>query len=192
MSEVTGIQLDRGRLDRSESELFWLVICLLVHGLHHDAPENVMDPKKILIVDDDSVTLDVLTRVLNDLGYDILRATDGSQASTIARQERPDLILLDILFPPDVAHGGGIAWDGFLIIDWLRRMDEAKDIPIFVMTMGDEAQYKNKAFAKGAAAFFHKPINYDDLAELVKKTIGESSTDTNLMVRLNVPPGTAS
>jgi len=148
-----------------------------------------MDPKKILIIDDDSIILGVLTRLLNDQGYDVLTATDGSQGVTIARQQKPDLIIVDILYPPDVAHGGGIAWDGFLIIDWLRRMDEAKNIPVFLMTMGDEAQYKNRAFAKGAAAFFHKPINYDDLTELVRKTIGESSHDTSLMVRLNVPPG---
>jgi CheY-like chemotaxis protein len=136
-----------------------------------------MSQKKILIVDDDSVTQDVLSRLLNDAGYDMLTAADGSQAVSIARQEKPDLILLDIIFPPDVAHGGGIAWDGFLIIDWLRRQEEARDIPVFFMTMGDPEQYRNRAFAKGAAAFFHKPIDNDDLLATVRKTIGESSPE---------------
>ena len=149
-----------------------------------------MNPKKILVVDDDSVTLDVLTRVLNDIGCDVLTATDGSQAVTIARQEKPDLILLDIIFPPDVGHGGGIPWDGFLIIDWLHRLEEAKETPIFVMTMGDAEQYKNRAFAKGAAAFFQKPINNDELIAAVKNTLGETASETSLLVRLNVnPPG---
>jgi CheY-like chemotaxis protein len=144
-----------------------------------------MDNKKILIVDDDPVTRDVLTRLLNDVGYEILTATDGSQAVAVTRQEKPDLILLDVIFPPDVAHGGGITWDGFLIIDWLRRLEEAKDIPIFVMTMGDPEEYRNRAFAKGAAAFFHKPMNGDELLATVRTTIGEGTTETSLLVRFN-------
>jgi DNA-binding response OmpR family regulator len=142
-----------------------------------------MNAKKILIVDDDPATCEVLMRLFNDVGYEILTAMDGSQAVAVARQEKPDLILLDILFPPDVAHGGGITWDGFLIVDWLRRLDEAKDIPIIMMTMGDSEVYRNCAFAKGAAAFFHKPMNGDELVAAVKATIGEGQTETSILVR---------
>jgi CheY-like chemotaxis protein len=134
-----------------------------------------MTAKRILIVDDDSVTRDVLSRLLNGVGYQILTAIDGSQAVSMARHEKPDLILLDIIFPPDVAHGGGISWDGFLIIDWLRRQEEAKNIPIFMMTMADPAQYQNRALAKGAAAFFHKPIDHEALLAAIQKTIGEAA-----------------
>jgi len=148
-----------------------------------------MDPKKILIVDDDSIIRDVLSRLLNDSGYDILTAADGSQAVSIARQERPDLILLDLIFPPDVAHGGGISWDGFLIIDWLHRLDEAKNIPIFVMTMGAAEQYQNRSFAKGAAAFFHKPIDNDDLLAAIRNTLGESTPEKGDTVHVKLPPG---
>jgi DNA-binding response OmpR family regulator len=148
-----------------------------------------MNLKKILIVDDDRAILDTLTRLLNDIGYDILTATDGAQAVSTARQEKPDLILLDLIFPPDVEHGGGIAWDGFLIIDWLRRLDEMKNVPIFIMTMGDAEQYQNTAFAKGASAFFPKPIDNDALSAMVRNTLGESSTETSLLVRLNITPG---
>jgi CheY-like chemotaxis protein len=145
-----------------------------------------MSQKKILIVDDDPVTQDVLSRLLNDAGYDILTAAEGSQAVSIARQEKPDLILLDVIFPPDVAHGGGIAWDGFLIIDWIRRQEEAKDIPIFIITMGDPEQYRNRAFAKGAAAFYHKPIDHEDLLATVRKTIGESSSEQSDTVHVHL------
>jgi CheY-like chemotaxis protein len=134
-----------------------------------------MDAKKILIVDDDLVTREVLTRLVNDNGYEFLTAADGSQAVSIARHEKPDLILLDILFPPDVAHGGGISWDGFLIVDWLRRQEEAQNIPFIMMTMADPAQYQNRALAKGAVAFFHKPINPEELLAVIRKTIGEAA-----------------
>jgi CheY-like chemotaxis protein len=147
-----------------------------------------MNPKKILIVDDDSVTRDVLSRLLNDVGYDFLTASDGSQAVSIARQEKPDLILLDILFPPDVGSGGGISWDGFLIIDWLYRMEEAKNIPIFVMTMGEPEEYRNRAFAKGAAAFFHKPIDHDELIATIRKTLGEAAPEKGDTVHVKLAP----
>ena len=146
-----------------------------------------MAPKRILIVDDDPILVKGLTRVLNDAGYDILTARDGSEAVSVARHEKPDLILLDVLFPPDVEHGGGIAWDGFLIMDWLRRQEETKSVPIFMITMGDTEKYRNIAFARGAAAFFHKPIDRDELLTAVRQTLGEVAAETTLMVRLDIP-----
>ena len=148
-----------------------------------------MAQKRILIVDDDPILVRGLTRVLNDAGYDILTAKDGSEAVSVARHEKPDLILLDVLFPPDVEHGGGIAWDGFLIMDWLRRQEETKSVPIFMITMGDTEKYRNIAFARGAAAFFHKPIDRDELLTAVRQTLGEVAAETTLMVRLDIPSG---
>src|SRR5258708_35376570 len=81
--------------------------------------------KKILVVDDSPIILKTLSMKLKARGYDVLTAEDGSTAVSTARRERPDLILLDITFPPDVAHGGGVAWDCFLIMHWLKGMDEA-------------------------------------------------------------------
>ena len=94
-----------------------------------------MNRKKILVVDDDVVVANGLSRKLKDGGYDVLIAIDGSEAVSTVRKERPDLVILDITFPPDVAHGGGVAWDGFLIIQWLRRLEEGK--PLFDLVCGD-------------------------------------------------------
>src|SRR6266705_6800918 len=115
-----------------------------------------MSPKKILIVDDSPVILKAFSNKLRLSGYEPLTAQDGGTAVNLARQQKPDLIVLDINFPPDVAHGGGVAWDGFLIINWLRRMDEAKSIPIIVITGGEAEKYKQRALAAGAVDFFHK------------------------------------
>src|SRR5438552_130966 len=93
-------------------------------------PQVTMNQKKILVVDDSAIIRKTLSMKLKASGYEVLTAEDGSVAVSTARRERPDLILLDISFPPDVAHGGGVPWDGFLIMGWLKRMDEAKDIPI--------------------------------------------------------------
>ena len=69
------------------------------------------------------VVVKALEMKLKASGYDVLTAEDGSSAVATARKERPDLIVLDISFPPDVAHGGGVPWDGFLIMGWLRRLN---------------------------------------------------------------------
>src|ERR1051325_5335914 len=134
-----------------------------------------MSRKRVLIVDDDEVIRTGLALKLQHHGYDVLTAVDGSEAVSTARHERPDLILLDITFPPDVAHGGGVPWDGFLIMDWLHRLEEAKDIPIIVITGGAPEKFKERALAKGAAGFFHKPIPNDELLAEIKRLIGEGA-----------------
>src|SRR5436190_5344991 len=101
-----------------------------------------MNPKKILVVDDSTIILKALSMKLKTAGYAVLTAQDGSEAVSLARRERPDLILLDISFPPDVGHGGGVPWDGFLIMGWLRRMDELKNVPIVIITGADPEKYK--------------------------------------------------
>jgi len=134
-----------------------------------------MSRKKILVVDDNQVILRTMSMKLTSEGYDVLTAEDGSEAVSAVRRERPDLILLDIGFPPDVAHGGGLAWDGFLIMQWLRRLDEGKDIPIIVITGGDPVKYKDRALAAGAVNFFHKPIDNDELLAIVAQTLGKTA-----------------
>jgi two-component system, OmpR family, KDP operon response regulator KdpE len=130
-----------------------------------------MRRNKILVVDDSVVILKTLSMKLTANGYEVVTAEDGSEAVSAARRERPDLILLDIGFPPDVAHGGGVGWDGFLIMNWLQRMEECKDIPIVVITGGDPAKYKDRALAAGAVSFFHKPFDNDELLAVIQETL---------------------
>ena len=66
------------------------------------------------------------------MSYDVFLANDRAGAICWVRRERPDLILLDISFPPDVALGGGVSWDGFLLANCLRRIEEAKGVPIII------------------------------------------------------------
>ncbi|HXS69787.1 MAG TPA: response regulator, partial [Candidatus Polarisedimenticolia bacterium] len=105
-----------------------------------------MNRQKILVVDDNPVIIKTLSMKLISAGYDVVTAADGSGAVSATRNEKPNLILLDISFPADV----GIDWDGFKIIAWLRRIEESRDIPIIVITGGDAAKYKDKSLATGA------------------------------------------
>lgn len=137
-----------------------------------------MSRKKILIVDDSVVILKTMSIKLTANGYETVTAEDGGTAVSVARQQQPDLILLDLSFPPDVAHGGGVGWDGFLIMNWLQRLEETKHIPIIVITGGDPANCRDRALAAGAADVFHKPINHDDLLAVIRQRLGENAAET--------------
>src|SRR6185503_7573559 len=99
----------------------------LTHGVEAQ-PSTTPQPtgrKIILVIDDNLVFQKAMLMKLRSRGYDVMTAEDGSAASAAMRRLKPDLILLDMNFPPDVANGGGIAWDGFLILRWLRGSREA-------------------------------------------------------------------
>jgi CheY-like chemotaxis protein len=128
---------------------------------------------KILVADDNVVVLKALSIKLKSAGYEVRTAMDGSTAVSCVRRDRPDLIILDINFPPDVAHGGGISWDGFLILDWLRRIDEVRDTPIIFITSAEPVKFRQKALAAGAVAFFQKPIDQEELLSVIRHTVGD-------------------
>ncbi len=123
--------------------------------------------KKLLVVDDNEVIVKTITLKLQRAGFQVLTALDGTEAVSLARKEKPDLIVLDISFPPDL---GGVPWDGFKIMGWLNRVDDKK-IPIIVITGGTGDKDKEKAIAAGAVAFLQKPLNHDELIKLVRSTL---------------------
>jgi len=123
--------------------------------------------KKILVVDDNEVILKTVSLKLQGAGYQVITALDGSEAVAAARKETPDLILLDINFPPVV---DGVPWDGFSIMNWFQRLDPAKKIPIIIITGTEDVKIKERAVSYGAA-FFHKPINHDDLLRVIRSML---------------------
>jgi CheY-like chemotaxis protein len=140
--------------------------------------ENAIpDGKKILVVDDDQIILKTLSIALISNGYKVFTAIDGPGAASIVSKERPDLILLDLLFPPDAANVGGALQDGFFIIEWLRRMGEAKDIPIIIISGDKSAKNKQNVLATGVVGFFTKPIDRIALVAAIRAALGEDAGD---------------
>jgi DNA-binding response OmpR family regulator len=133
--------------------------------------EDLTYGRKILIVDDDAVVLKALTLKLQSAGYAVATATDGADALRGLREEKPDLILLDINFPPDIAHGGGVPWDGFLLMRWLRGIEKVGKVPVVFMTADDPGGYRHRALACGAAGLFHKPIEPTVLIATIKRIL---------------------
>ena len=125
--------------------------------------------EKILVVDDNEIILKTISMKLQASGYHIFTALDGAEAVAVLRKIRPDLVLLDIAFPPDVS---GMSWDGFRILDWLRRMDETQQIPVIFISGVLEEECKQRALDKGAVAFFPKPVNFDEMLTMIRATLG--------------------
>jgi CheY-like chemotaxis protein len=125
--------------------------------------------KKILVVDDNEIILKTISLKLQGAGYQVVTALDGAEAVAAARREAPDLVLMDISFPPDV---GGVEWDGFRIMEWFRRLEAVKKTPVIIITGGQDAASKDRAVSSGALAFFHKPIDHDDLLKVIRSALG--------------------
>ena len=128
--------------------------------------------KKVLVVDDNEVILTTTSMKLQSAGYQVFTALDGSEGVAAVRLEKPDLVLLDITFPPDVS---GMSWDGFRIMDWLHRVDETQKIPIIVISGVVEEANKQRATAAGAVAFFPKPVNFDEMIKVIRATLSVDS-----------------
>ena len=127
-------------------------------------------PKKILVVDDNEIVTKTITLKLQGAGYQVLTAMDGPAAMAAVRRDSPDLILLDLNFPPDV---GGVPWDGFRMMEWFQRLNSAKRIPIIIITGSEDPLDKDRATNTGAVAFFQKPLEHDYLIKIVRATLGD-------------------
>lgn len=123
-------------------------------------------PKKILVIDDDRVVQKATQDFLQKSGYEVLVAEDGSEGASIARNQRPDLILLDLSFPIDPMSGP--LSDGFEIVEWLRRMPESKAIPIIILSGTEPAKYKARFREGEIAAFIQKPVDKKEVLATIR------------------------
>src|SRR5947207_15883177 len=116
--------------------------------IHRAGRDRVKGARRILLVDDNKLVLKTTARKLKAAGYEVLTAEEGGSAIRQVRQLEPHLILLDLNFPPDVGFGGGIPWDGLLILSWLRTNGMHK-IPVIVITGEDLDKYKDRLVEAG-------------------------------------------
>lgn len=135
---------------------------------------SVKDAKTILVVDDNPIILRVMSEVLGKNGYRVLTAETGADTISILHKNRPDLILLDVDFPPDVGNIASPFRDGFVIIDWARRMFHAEKIPVFIISSYDEQQYKSRAKEFGILTFFKKPLDNKDLLHAIRVALWDA------------------
>ena len=115
-------------------------------------------PKKILIVDDNQDSRELVVKVLKTRGYRTIEAVDGEEALEKAVTERPALILMDRSIPKI---------DGYEVTRRLKSQEEFKDIPIVALTAHAMRGDREKALAAGCEGYISKPINVRQLPELI-------------------------
>ncbi|HBU69558.1 MAG TPA: hypothetical protein DEE98_04145 [Elusimicrobia bacterium] len=114
--------------------------------------------KKVLIVDDDPDIIALLTVSIKENNFSVMNAYDGMQAVSIAKNEKPDMILLDLMLP---------GMDGFEVIKTLKNDPETKDIPIIVVT-ARTVEDRSRAIKLGAREYMIKPFSLRTLVEQLK------------------------
>ena len=119
-------------------------------------------PKKILVVDDNQDSRELVVKVLKNKGYEMVEAVDGEEAVERAVAEKPDLILLDISIPK---------LNGYEVARILKNREEFKDIPIVALTAHAMKGDRIKALEAGCEGYITKPINVRDLPAQVKSFI---------------------
>lgn len=115
-------------------------------------------PKKILIVDDNQDSRELVVKVLKTRGYQTIEAVDGEEALEKAVTERPDLILMDRSLPKI---------DGYEVTRRLKGQEKFKDIPIVALTAHAMRGDREKALEAGCEGYISKPINVRELPGLI-------------------------
>lgn len=117
----------------------------------------------ILLVEDNEMNRDMLSRRLSRKGFRIITAEDGKEGVDLAIQQRPDLILMDLSLP---------VMDGWEATRMLKNTDETKHVPVIVLTAhamaGDEAE----AYKAGCDDFDTKPVDLERLLEKINTALG--------------------
>ena len=121
---------------------------------------------KILLVEDNEMNRDMLSRRLQRKGYAVVMAHDGEQGLEFARSESPDLILMDISLPK---------MDGWQVTRFLKSNPETKGIPVIALTAHALSTDRQKAFEIGCDDYDTKPVEFGRLSEKIEHLLVEKS-----------------
>ena len=117
---------------------------------------------KILLVEDNEMNRDMLSRRLERKGYEVVMAEDGQKGVDMSRSESPNLILMDLGLP---------IMDGWEATSTIKGDDSTKDIPVIVLTAHAMAGDREKALEAGADEYDTKPIDFKRLLGKIKEFI---------------------
>jgi len=120
---------------------------------------------KILLVEDNEMNRDMLSRRLVRNGFEVVVAVDGGQAVTMAAAEKPDLILMDMGLP---------VMDGLEATRQVKAAPETRSIPIIALTANALVEDREKALAAGCDDFDTKPVELPRLLEKITNKLGAS------------------
>lgn len=117
---------------------------------------------KILLVEDNEMNRDMLSRRLERKGHRVVVAQDGRQGYLLARSERPDLILMDLSLP---------VMDGWEVTRLLKSNGSTRHIPIIVLTAHALVSDRERAFEAGCDDYDTKPVDFGRLSEKIENAL---------------------
>lgn len=131
-----------------------------------------IDHSLVLIVDDEPFFRMALRLNLEQQGYQVVEAENGTEAVTVFRQLHPDIVLLDILMPD---------MDGIECCQQLQSLNQQQQTPVLMLTVVEEQQLIERAFSSGAADYLIKPFYWPLLHQRLKRLIRQSQRNKQLI-----------
>lgn len=126
---------------------------------------NYLSRGKVLIIDDDPIARELLTKILSKDQVEIETASGGHAGLIKAQEWKPDLITLDVCMP---------VMDGFEVIQKLKELPDLKHIPVVFISMSGSEQI---SYSLGASAYLSKPVNSSDLLDVIHTYIPDANAD---------------
>jgi DNA-binding response OmpR family regulator len=127
-----------------------------------------MPKRKVIIVDDDRETREMLTMALELEGFEVSEAANGLRLISTLHVDKPDAILLDVM----------MSWiDGFELCRSIKQNAEFRDIPVIFVSARKSPEDVARGIEAGAADYFTKPLDIDRLSARLRELIGESAEE---------------
>ena len=123
-------------------------------------PGELISDKRVLVVEDSPTARALVVRFLDAKGFTVIEAQDGFEALAKLNEDRPDLVLLDIILP---------GMDGYKILSVIRRSPEFRQLPVIMLTSKDGLLDKVKGRLARSTAYLTKPFDPDELLKTIAK-----------------------
>ena len=136
-----------------------------------------MAKQTILVVDDEKDLLDLIEYNLKKEGFDVIKAEDGQKGIELAREQKPNLVLLDIMMPK---------MDGLEVCDVMREDKELKGIPIIFLTARSDEKTEVEGLNKGGDDYITKPISTTKLISRIKAVLRRFYGNQEVVNQLDV------
>ena len=140
-----------------------------MHGMTVETPQKNETGQTVLVVDDMSDNIILISLSLQDMGYRVVTASNGADAFNVAKLARPDLILMDIAMPQQ---------DGLAATRRIREEAELQTVPVVALTAFDTDGFRQAAFDAGFNGYLTKPIDFDRLRNLMSKLLARDKGNT--------------
>ena len=125
-----------------------------------------MSDRLVLVADDEEDILLLVTTIVERSGHRVVSARDGAEALTAVREQKPDLVVLDISMPEV---------DGLEVLRRIRADVETSELPVLLLSARAQEDDVRNGFATGASAYVKKPFSPLELAERVDTLLGTAA-----------------